>query len=88
MKFRVSTNENFNSKEMRFNFLSTTRADLEFGYIIAPTPIHEEAFSLNYTCNNTWSENSYLKVKDFLRSIIFESTNGHNVKIHLDTSSI
>ena len=73
---------------MMVNFFSTDRDDIEIGSVETTAPIKKESFGLDYNFKNKWSNEAFLKIKIFLRSIDFESTNHRNIKINLDRTSI
>ena len=70
VNFSIRMNENSGWKEMRMNFLSTTRNDLEFGTVnYSPVPEgNVKDFDMMYSMMNDW-EDGRIKVKTFLQII-------------------
>lgn len=87
--FKIALNQNANWKQLRINFLSTTRTDLEIGSVAAvpgDSPL-ADTFSLKYSFKNKWSESDLLKYKVFLSGFDLGS-DANIIKIYLEKTDI
>ena len=81
--FLINFNESQSWSQVRINFFSTSRPDIEIGSTSLAAPSKTDLVSLGYQFVNKWNENSFLKFKIFLSAIDLDSQGSNIIKLNL-----
>lgn len=81
--FRVGVSSKSNWKNIKINFLATTRPDIELGSASLAAPCTSDTFTVDYKFKNKWSSADFLRYKVFISGFSLRTNEQNNLRVNL-----